>query len=394
MADPQPHRRPGALALVTATVAVVALAAACSSTSSGSSSGTTAAGGTPGTAAAPRSIVVLGDSVAAGEGINDGFTYDTTAPARWTGGTPDPVWDPPYPLCHQSNQAFGNTVAAAFGAKLATFACTGASYTNGITAPRIEDGTGVVMRPAEFGTLASPNPEFVAAQPDVVTITMGANDVSFSTIAVFCATGVGGVDDQQAAQADPAQAGSAANASAVAAETKTQATAPGGPQPQASAARCTQQSPTATVQKLFTDQLPVLTTNYKQLVSDIQAEGRQRGKVPQIVVTTYYDPLPATQSNAATCLDGAVYSPDQLTYLKGLMATLNQTIVDAVGSVPGVRIADLSKVMAGHEWCTADPWAYGPSVLALNVKSKAPIHPTPAGQQSIAKVVQATISRP
>lgn len=78
------------------------------------------------------------------------------------------------------------------------------------------------------------------------------------------------------------------------AETKTQATAPGGPQPQASAACCTQQSPTATVQKLFTDQLPVLTTNYKQLVSDIQAEGRQRGKVPQIVVTTYYDPLPAT----------------------------------------------------------------------------------------------------
>ena len=36
---------------------------------------------------------------------------------------------------------------------------------------------------------------------------------------------------------------------------------------------------------------------------------------------------------------------------------------------------------------TAEPWAYGASVLALNPRSQAPSHPTPQGQQAISQVV-------
>src|SRR3979411_2015431 len=57
------------------------------------------------TAAAPLSIVVLGDSIASGEGINYGYTYYTGHPNEWTGGTDDPVWQGDYQLCHDSAQA-------------------------------------------------------------------------------------------------------------------------------------------------------------------------------------------------------------------------------------------------------------------------------------------------
>jgi hypothetical protein len=60
----------------------------------------------------PESIAVLGDSVAAGEGIDYGYAYSTTIPNRWTGGADDPTWERPYQLCHQSILAYGDPVAS------------------------------------------------------------------------------------------------------------------------------------------------------------------------------------------------------------------------------------------------------------------------------------------
>ena len=62
----------------------------------------------------PSSIVVLGDSIASGEGINYGYTYYTGFPNHWIGGTKNPTWAGKYPLCHQSLQAYGDLVATAF----------------------------------------------------------------------------------------------------------------------------------------------------------------------------------------------------------------------------------------------------------------------------------------
>src|SRR4051794_19424684 len=76
----------------------------------------------------PLSVVVIGDSIASGEGINYGYTYYTGFPNEWTGGTDNPAWQGPYPQCHDSAQAYGDVLAAQMGAKLSKFACTGSTY--------------------------------------------------------------------------------------------------------------------------------------------------------------------------------------------------------------------------------------------------------------------------
>src|SRR5574338_191709 len=85
------------------------------------------AGGGTSVGAAPKSIAVRGDSLASGEGINYGYTYYDGFPNHWTGGTKNPTWAGDYPLCHQSLQAYGDLLATAFKADLATFACTGST---------------------------------------------------------------------------------------------------------------------------------------------------------------------------------------------------------------------------------------------------------------------------
>lgn len=147
-------RRP--IATMIAAFAVLALtAAACSSPS------------TP-APASPRSIVQLGDSVASGEGTLYGYTYDR-ATQRWTGGNIDAVWPGPYPLCHDSPDAYGHVLAGQFHARFAQFACTGSTFANGITAPRTYAGT--TYRPAQFGNLTTKtdiNAAYDAARPDLV----------------------------------------------------------------------------------------------------------------------------------------------------------------------------------------------------------------------------------
>jgi len=119
------------------------------------------------------SLVVLGDSVAAGEGINYGYSYDQNSifGARWVGGTDHPKWEGDYPKCHQSKQAYGEIIAAELGMSLAKFACTGATYFNGFINKRHSNQT--VYRPAEFGDWQNKkelNPDYDAADPDVVVL--------------------------------------------------------------------------------------------------------------------------------------------------------------------------------------------------------------------------------
>jgi len=106
----------------------------------------------PGPAASPQSIVQLGDSVASGEGTLYGYRYDA-ATQTWTGGNIDANWPGPYLLCHDSPDAYGQLLASSYHAQLSLFACTGASFANGISAPRVNYGYlyNTTLRPAEFG---------------------------------------------------------------------------------------------------------------------------------------------------------------------------------------------------------------------------------------------------
>src|SRR4051794_39137646 len=61
----------------------------------------------------PLSVVVLGDSIASGEGINYGYTYyySEIFPGHWEGGVVDPQWQGDYQLCHDSKYAYGDVLA-------------------------------------------------------------------------------------------------------------------------------------------------------------------------------------------------------------------------------------------------------------------------------------------
>jgi lysophospholipase L1-like esterase len=311
----------------------------------------------------PLSIVQLGDSVASGEGTLYGYQYDS-AQQVWTGGNLNATWPGPYPGCHQSPDAYGNVVARNLRARFTSFACTGAQYESGIVNPEINSGVLVntVLRPAQFGdyaTGANLNAAYDAARPDVVLVTLGADDLRFVPVVKDCVE------------------------NALAAAVSLQPL------------RCTSTNPGAMITNVFSTNLPMLGPHLQTLVHDIQARGRAHGKVPKIVFTTYHDPLPP---GSTRCPDVALLDPAQVSYLGTLVTELNQEITTAIKglSVKGVALANTSNAMVGpdgtnHRWCSPQPWAYGLSVFKitnlLTISSQAPFHPTPDGQRRFAALV-------
>ena len=338
--------------------------------------------------AAPLSLVVLGDSIASGEGINYGYQYYTGHPNEWYGGTDNPVWQGPYQLCHDSALAYGDVLAPMIGGTLTKFACTGSTYENGITFDRRYGGA--LYRPAQFGNwlgMTNLNAAYDAAQPDVVIVTLGADDVSFADIVTFCATGytLAADVDAIAKMSDRSQQ----------LRTNFRKRFPTkeawlNREPRAaSSSYCTAASPGTPILNLFWDPINSgqIAGNYKSLVAAIKARGAQAGKVPRIIFTTYHQPLPGP-AQSIECLDLGDLTRDEINYLISLEATMNATIVSALNGIEGVSVADISGVIAGHEYCTSDPWTYGLSVLLHNDASLAPFHPTPNGQAAIAAVLK------
>jgi GDSL-like Lipase/Acylhydrolase family len=325
---------------------------------------TALSGTTPARAASkPLSVVQLGDSIASGEGTLYGYTYDPTT-RRWTGGNLDATWQGPYQGCHVSPAAYGNVVARTLHARFTTFACTGASYTNGIIAAQVSHGllTTTTLRPAQFGDWANQrdlNPAYDAARPDLVLITLGADDLEFTHVVQDCVTN--------------------AIAHSLGVE----------------ALRCTATNSGPTITTDFTANLGGLGPHYQALINAVQARGRAAHRVPKIVFTTYHDPLPM---GSITCPDVAFLDPTQVAYLRTLVPTLDTTIRSTINRLhaPGVAVADTSKAMVAangtnHRWCSPQPWAYGLSIFTVtdprSLTSQAPFHPTPDGQRRYAALV-------
>jgi hypothetical protein len=361
------------------------------------------------------SIVVMGDSVAAGEGINYDYKYDSRPVApMWSEGKANPRWNPPFPDCHQSGKAYGNVVTAARKSKLTMLACTGASYDNGIITaevPPLLYEKGDQMGPAQFGDWANQsdlNPLYDSAQPDLVMVTLGADDVKFAQIIRYCIAANLAITSEtqselEALKKSPGteerKKGIEKLLSDVTApydgykdldklqkaldDRRTQLQQEGKPLP------CTPDDPGPVVENEFTAILPSLGDEYTQLVQSIQQRGQNAGKTPQILFTTYYDPLPAAGADLATtrCPDAMGLAASQVDFLKSLLAELNGVIGASVPAA-GAKVADLSSVMNGHELCSQDPWAYGLSILLHDKTSPAPFLPTTTGQEKIAAAVE------
>ncbi|MEO8741097.1 MAG: SGNH/GDSL hydrolase family protein [Casimicrobiaceae bacterium] len=360
-------------------VLLVLLASSCG----GGSDSSTDAG-----AQAPLSVVVIGDSIAAGEGINYGYVYSTGFPNKWTGGSDNPVWQGNYQLCHDSVFAYGDVLAPMLSATLTKFACTGSTYDNGIAFDRRADA--LFYRPAQFGNwlgMTNLNAQYDLAKPDVVIVTFGADDVSFADIVTFCATGYTDANEVAAL-------GQLANPSQqlrrnFARKFPTADAWQHRPPRALESSYCTAANPGAPINSLFWDPINSgqITGHYKDIVAAIQQRGTQAGKVPKIIFTTYHQPMPSP-GQSDECLDLGDLERGEINYLISLENTLKSTLIAAVSGLNGVTIADMSNVVQGHEYCTGDPWAYGLSVLLLNDDSLAPFHPTPAGQAAYAAVLK------
>ena len=299
----------------------------------------------------------LGDSVASGEGTLYGYRYDR-ATQQWTGGNVDVTWPPPYPDCHDSPDAYGAVTARRIRARFNQFACTGATFLNGITTPQTTQGllSSTTLRPAQFGDWDSRtdlNSAYSSARADVVLVTFGADDADFTDIVRDCVL----------------------NAFAYTSGLTQLA--------------CTADNPGPTVTSAFLDLVEqgTLAEHYRELARWIRRTWRAASpsRVPAVVFTTYPDPLPP---GGAQCPDSNYLHPEQLVYLSSLVDRLNDEILTTVDAIdhPRVIVANVEDVYASHTWCTEDPWAYGLSIYTVSdltsLESQAPFHPTPRGQRA------------
>ena len=312
-----------------------------------------------GRSSAPHSIVQLGDSVASGEGTLYGYTYDTTT-QRWTGGDLDATWPGPYPLCHDSPDAYGQVLANQMHARFAQFACTGSTFANGVTAPRTTNG--ITYRPAQFGnwaTKANINAAYDAARPDLVLVTLGADDVHFASVVRAC------VVNKLANSVD-----------------------------HAIPLECTADNPGAMVQSDALSQLPILNGNLQTLAKWVNQRGAADHKIPKVVFTNYFDPFP---TGSTSCPDSSLLATAQVEYLSTLLGQLNHRIEQTITGLhlANVSVVNLSSAFDGHRWCSSDPWDYGLSIInpldPASLLSQAPFHPTPRGQRQIASLVEPAV---
>ncbi len=325
-------------------------------------------------------MVVLGDSVAAGEGVNYGFYWNGSGWVRT--GPSSPKWNNTtvalggnYPDCHQSNAAYGRYFQTFEGYTVYNMACTSATgmsepaLNGGYTAGGIlqkevfNDGTAV---PAQLGGACSgcdpPNTVFDNHQASVVLLTVGADDVDFRDWITQCYM---------------FNCGSASDTS------------------------------------LLNSQLVTEAADLRSALTELnRREGVDNpGQQLRVVVTDYYNPfggsfnsgcidtgngllgLPyitaSEQSwivNGLNALDQNIYNEVQ--YAQGNDPNLNISLVDLAGLFPGGQ-----DIMSGHTFCSTDPWVYGPSIdyphwgNPVKPDYPAPMHPTPEGQLAIYKAI-------
>jgi len=100
------------------------------------------------------------------------------------------------------------------------------------------------------------------------------------------------------------------------------------------------------------------------------------------VFTDYYDPLPEGRRPVRTATTSTVANRVP----SSLLHKLDSLIISTVESLdnPDIAVADLSHALDGHEWCTADPWAYGSRFtrsMTVELRFAGALHPTRRGRR-------------
>ncbi len=289
--------------------------------------------------------VALGDSVAAGEGIGYDLSWDGNA---WQGGSGSD-WDTTSgvsdPNCHQTLEGYPHDLAAALNSQLLDLACTGAGTLDGVLNP--QSGKSV---PAQISDA------YDEAAPDIVTLSVGADDIDFTDKVIDC----------YAPFWDPSDLGQGA---------------------------CGTSSDRSTL----LSEVSSLQHNLTNVLNQIKDQGEAAGKVPVVGLTQYYSPFPNSYPAPHSCTDisprsaiGITLTDPEMQYLEWGEQQLNNAIATVGHQFANVVVVPPPAGFAQHRWCSADPWVYGPSIAAPTFShpkgngSQAPFHPTPEGQQAIA----------
>jgi Tol biopolymer transport system component len=313
--------------------------------------------------ASTKTVVGLGDSVAAGEGINYGFVWKN---GKWVQiGPSNPSWmdtsralGANYSGCHQSGKGYPAFLSLDGGNyDVYNMACTGASalqnngLENGGVLDReiLSDGT---SPPAQLGGTCTgcdpPSAVFDSHSPDIVTLTVGADDINFAHWVRTCYLSVHA---------------------------------------------CNSTANTNTLHSQLSREKTDLATVFSQL----NDWATSKNKKLLVLVTNYYNPF---NPNLTNCIDynpalGFGLTGSELSWLENGLTDLNANIAADVKQAQTsdtslkVSLVDLSGVMAGHEFCTSSPWVYGPSIDLTSAGNPAPFHPTPEGQRKIYMAVKA-----
>jgi hypothetical protein len=339
-------------------------------------------------ASAEKNLLALGDSVAAGEGINDGYIWTGSSWAKV--GPAEPVWadttdalGSDHQTCHQSDLAYSRLFRGD-GYDVRHMACTGATAFNldgGVLTDQVfvsgEETIDTV--PAQLGgdctDCASPNTDLDFSDTDVITLTIGANDIEFHKWLAKCY-----VTDTWPILITTVACGTTADNNEIA------------------------------------TQLSEAKGDLHKVLNELDRRASEKHKRPIVLVTNYYMPLPDTFQSG--CVDiqsddfgtsGLGLTEGEFNWIKSKFGTLNTNIADEVRDAIDnhdsldVRLVDISRIMQNgydghdHSFCSAyGPWVHGPSIAYDDydffAPTKAPYHPTIGGQRAIYRAIKNTLT--
>ncbi len=219
--------------------------------------------------------------------------------------------------CDRTTSAYPSVLAMLYAFKTVSIACSGAEATLGVISSQTVNNLALAPQLQNL---------FSLPKPKLITLTVGANDVHWNQIISQCYVGSCNQD-----LADPT----------------------------------------------YQTSLSTLSGNLNNIFSKIAEH--YGAAIPTVIVTGYYQPLPAHSSD---CLDVKNLSTLQLIWLRGLGDQLNDVLKNSVTNFKYATFVPVD--FTGHELCSTDSWVQG-------LTDTDPYHPTVQGQQAIASSISAQL---
>ena len=256
--------RPWRIVVLVLAVALVPWLAGCTSSSAGP--------GAPSDGANDR-VVVLGDSTAAGLG-NAPLAHPTANDTA----------------CGRSADAYPVALARLAGREVTSVACSGATIATGILGPQQAGGATV---PPQIDAPA-------VSTASTVIISIGANDVGWTTLLGMCATAQDCDDEAERAY--------------------------------------------------FRQHLALFRAGWQRLVTALHALPQK----PRVLVNLYYDPF----AGDVGCLTAGAFTRDKLHTMLRRLAVLNRALRAGAAAA---GFASTRPDFTGHDLCDPSPYVQGPS---------------------------------